>query len=468
MADQWIIRTGKCLTDSRGLFSRRRRPRASSFVPSLLLLALVVWPGCSKKEGSDVTPTVTVQVATAETEKIERKISTDAVVYPLRQAALVPKITAPVRKFFVERGSHVHAGELLAQLENQDLAAAMTDNKGAYEQAQAAYVTATKQSLPEEIRKAELDTKGAREAMQLAQKVYTSQQNLLQEGATARKNVDDANLAYVQARNQYDLTDRHLESLQRLGKEQELKAAEGQLTSARGKYQGAQAQLSFAEVRSPIDGVVTDRPLYAGEVSAAGSPLITVMDLAQVVVRAHIDQQQAAALKVGNTAHISAPEIADDVPGKVTLVSPALDPGSTTVEVWVQAANPQERIRPGGSVRLTIIAETVPDAVVIPAVALLTAPDGSTSVMVVDAQNKPHQKSVKVGIRDGDDAQITEGLQAGERVVTVGAYDLSKEDPDVLDKTKVQFEAPPAPESEKAGDESKGGAKGEAGGGGKQ
>ena len=414
-------------------------------IPGLLLLTLAMWPGCSKKEGGEVAPTVTVQVATAENEKIERKISADAVIYPLRQAALVPKISAPVRKFFVERGSHVHAGELLAQLENQDLVAAVTDNKGAYEQAQAAYETATKQSLPEEIQKAELDTKAAQEAMEAAQKVYEGQQNLFQQGATARKNVDDANLAFIQARNQYDLARRHLESLQKFGKEQELKAAEGQLTSARGKYLGAQAQLSFAEVRSPIDGVVTDRPLYPGEMPAAGSPLITVMDLSQVVARAHIDQQQAAALKVGNTATISAPGIADDVPGKVTMVSPALDPGSTTVEVWVQAANPHERIRPGVSARVTIIAETVPKAVVIPAVAVLTAPDGGTSVMVVDAQNKPHQKSVKLGIRDGDDAQVTEGLQAGERVVTVGAYDLSKEDPDVLEKTKVQIEAPRPP-----------------------
>ena len=116
------------------------------------------------------------------------------------------------------------------------------------------------------------------------------------------------------------------------------------------------------------------------------------------------------------------------------------------------------------SARLTIIAETVPEAVVIPAVAVLTAPDGGTSVMVVDAQNKPHQKSVKIGIRDGDDAQVTEGLQAGERVVTVGAYDLSKEDPDVLEKTKVQIEAPPAADMKKPAIESKGGAQGEAGG----
>jgi HlyD family secretion protein len=305
--------------------------------------------------------------------------------------------------------------------------------------------------LPEEIQKAQLDTKAAQETMQLAQKVFISQQNLFKQGATARKTMEDANLAYIQARNQYDLARKHLESLQKMGKQAELKSARGQLTSAQGKYLGAKAQLTYAEVRSPIDGVVTDRPLYAGEMAAAGSPLITVMDLSHVVARAHINQQQAAVLKVGNVASILAPGITNDLPGKVTMVSPALDPGSTTVEVWIKAANPQGSIRPGGSVRLTIVAETVPQAVVIPADAVLTAADGGTSVMVIDAQNVPHQKSVKVGIRDGDNAQITEGLQPGERVATVGAYDLSKEDPDVLQKTKVQIETPPGPEEDKGG-----------------
>ena len=65
--------------------------------------------------------------------------------------------------------------------------------------------------------------------------------------------------------------------------------------------------------------------------------------------------------------------------------------------------------------------------------------------MVVDAQNKPQQKAVKVGIHNGDNVQITAGLHAGERVVTAGAYDLSKEDPDVLEKTKVQISEPPPP-----------------------
>ncbi len=387
-----------------------------------------------------------VQVATVKPGAIERAIAADAVIYPLRQAALTPKISAPVRKFYVDRGSRVHAGELLAQLEDQDLVAAVTDGKGSFEQAEAAYETATQQSLPEEIRKAELEAKSSRDAMDVARKLFESQQKLFQQGATARKNVDDANLAYVQARNQYDLTVKHLESLKKFGKEQELKAAEGQLKSARGKYEGAQAQLSFAEIRSPIDGVVTDRPLYAGEMAAAGSPLMTVMDLSQIVARAHIDQEQAAALKVGDPAKLTVTGIADEIAGKVSMISPALDAGSTTVEIWVQAANPRDQIRPGASARLTITAQTVPNALLIPAAGVLTAPDGATSVMVIDAQNVPHLRAVVLGIRDAENVQITQGLQPGERVATTGAYDLSKEDSDTLAKTKVQIETAPAPE----------------------
>ena len=413
-------------------------------IAALVVLGGALLPGCSNKEAGEVAPTVMVQVATAERKDIERKIATDAVVYPLNQDALSPKIGSPVRKFYVQRGSHVHAGQLLAELEDRDLAAAVTDNQGAYQQAQAAYETATRQSLPEEINKAELDTKAAQEAVRVAQKVYEGQENLFKQGATARKNVEDADLTFIQARNQYDLSVKHLESLQKFGREQELKAAEGQLASARGKYQGAQAQLSFAQIRSPIDGVVTDRPLYAGEMATAGTPLITVMDLAQIVARAHIDQQQAAALKVGNPATIAAAGAIDDLPGKVTLVSPALDPGSTTVEVWVQAANPHERIRPGAAASVTIVAESVPNAVVIPAAALLTATDGATSVVLVDEHNKPHLTSVKAGVREGDAVQITEGLKPGQRVVTAGAYDLSKEDPEILARTTLQIAEPAA------------------------
>ncbi|HEV2492939.1 MAG TPA: efflux RND transporter periplasmic adaptor subunit [Terriglobia bacterium] len=395
---------------------------------------------------------MTVQVAAAERTSIQRRVTADAVLYPLRQAVIVPKISAPVSKFYVNRGSHVHAGELLAQLENRDLAASVTENKGAYDQAQAQYDTATKAAVPEEVHKAELDLKAAQEVFDAQQKIYNNRQTLYKQGAIARKDLDDSYVTYTQAQNQLALARQHLEGLQSFAKADSLKVAEGQLAAAKGKYLGAQAQLGYSEIRSPIDGAVTDRPLNPGEMASSSSPLITVINLSEVVARAHISQAEAAALRVGNQAVISAPGLSD-VPGKVTVVSPALDPTSTTVEVWVQATNPGERLKPGTSVRVSIVAETVSDAVVIPAAALLTAPDGGTSVIVAGADNKPEQKSVKTGIREGDDVQITDGLKAGERVVTVGAFELASEDPDVLARTKLEIQAP-AKSEEGSGKES--------------
>ncbi len=355
---------------------------------------------------------------------MEHTVTSEAVLFPLSQSAITPKISAPVKTFYVKRGSRVHQGELLAVLENQDLTAAAQDTQGSYEQAQAAYEISTAADLPQEIQKAELEAKAAQQVLDAQQKVYESRQELFQQGALPRKELDQSRVDYIQARNQSEMAQKHLEALQAIGKQNALKSAAGQLASAKGKYMGAQAQLDYSEIRSPIDGVVADRPLYPGEMAAAGAPLLTVMDVSQVIARAHIPQQEAALLKLGDKGTITAP--GDDMPtdGKITVVSPALDPNSTTVEIWVQAKNPDQRLKPGSSVQVSMLAKTISDALVIPAASLLTTPDGATSVMVAGTDGRAHKKDVKVGIRQGDEVQILEGVQAGDRIVTAGAYGL--------------------------------------------
>jgi len=378
-------------------------------VISITLLALGFMPGCAKEKAEEAV--VNVQVATVEKKTLQRTVEADAILFPLQQSAIVPKITAPVKKFYVNRGSRVRKGQLLAVLENRDLAAAAQENRGAFDQAQAAYATTMAASLPEEIQKSQLDVQVAKEALDAAQKVFDSRQNLFNQGALPRRDLDQASVNLVQARSQYDIAQKHLNSVLAVNREQETKSAAGQLESAKGKYRGAKAQLSYSEIRSPIAGAVTDRPLYAGEIPASGTPLITVMDLSQVIARAHLPQDQAALLKVGDKGIITAPN-EQEVSGFVTVVSPALDPNSTTVEIWLQ---------------------TIPDALVVPSVAVLTVADGGTSVMVVGSDNRAHQTSVKVGVKQGDEVQIVEGLQAREKVVTVGAYGLP-------DKVKVNVE----------------------------
>ena len=224
-------------------------------------------------------------------------------------------------------------------LENSDLAAAAQENKGSYEQAQAAYETTTTSDLPQEVQKAQLDAQAAKQLFDAQQKIYNSRQELFRQGAMPRKDLEQAGVDLTNARNQYEIAQQRLDTLMKVGKQQALKSAAGQLESAKGKYLGAAAQLSYSEIRSPIDGVVADRPLYAGEMAAAGTPLLTVMDTSQVIARAHIPQPEAALLKVGDKATVTVPGQENPIEGKITVVSPALDPNSTTVEIWVQIKN---------------------------------------------------------------------------------------------------------------------------------
>lgn len=402
----------------------RRIPNRKVAVEIVILIsALSILAGCSG-EAKDSEAAVPVQIVQVEKSTLQQKINAEAVLFPIAQSAIVPKITAPVQKFLVNRGSHVRKGQLLAVLENRDLAAAAHENQGAYTQAQAAYEITTAADLPQEMQKAELDTQAAKQALDAQQKIYDSRQELFREGALPRKELDQSSVDLTNARNQYEIAKRHLDALNAMGKQQTLKSAQGQLESAQGKFEGAEAQLTYSEIRSPIDGVITDRPLYPGELASAGTPLLTVMDVSQVVARVHIPQQQAALLKAGDPGTVLAPGIETPYPGKVVLVSPALDPNSTTVEIWVQLKNPQDRLRPGTTVQVSMVAHSVPDALTIPSVALLTAQDGTSSVMVAGNDGKAHQQSVKTGIREGDRVQIVEGLQAGQRVVGAGAYGL--------------------------------------------
>jgi RND family efflux transporter MFP subunit len=396
---------------------------------AVLLSTGMLFSGCGAKGGEvEASPTVTVMVDAAEKEPIQRKIVTDAVLYPRDQAAIVAKVVSSIKKWNVDKGSHVKAGQLLGELENQDLIGAVRKSEGGFVQADVTYQMT--------LQKSSQDLNFAKQSLDSAQKFYDGRAALYKEGAVSGKDLDDANVALSAAKNTYDLAQ----------KQYDLKAAEGALNAAKGDTENINAQLSYTKIVSPIDGVVTDRPNYPGETPAIGTPVITIMDLTQIIARAHIAQLEAASLKVGDPATITIPGQPILVKGKVSLVSPAVDANSTTVEVWVQAPNPKESLRPGTSVHVAMVAETVKDAVVIPQAALLTTPDGLNTVIVLDSDNAPSKKKVKVGIRDNElkTVQVTEGLAGGERVVTVGAFELANEDDPVLAKTKIQVQAPKA------------------------
>ncbi len=422
--------------------------RIHTGITASIFALLVFAAGCSKPEEKEPEPVVPVQTAAVQRDSIRRIIQAQAILYPADQAAVTAKISTPIRQFHVNRGDHVRKDQLLAELENRDLVAAALEAKGNFDQATANFRNTTTAALPDEIVKSESEVQSDKEALDAVQKVYESRKKLFDEGAIPRKQLDEAQVAYIQARNQYDVARKHLQFLQQSGKEAQTRAAQAQVDAARGHREAAEVQLQYSKIYSPINGIVTDRPLYAGEMASTSAPLLTVMDISSVVARASVPINELRYLKVGNDATIAAEIGSVELQGKVTVVSPALDPNSTTAEVWVKAANPGERLHPGATVQVSIRAETIRDALVIPTTAILPSQEGTgDAVLVAGPDSLAHEHKIETGVREGDKVQVLKGLAPGEQVITVGGFGIQ-------DKTKVKVEKPGAekPAEEKSGE----------------
>jgi HlyD family secretion protein len=412
----------------------------AAFGVSWLVLALA---GCGAKKdapAAEVEAPTPVQVEDVRKGPIDHVVTADAVLFPVNQENVTAKIVAPVKRVLVNRGDHVKAGQVLIELETADLAAAANESKSLYDQSQANLATVTGATVVEDKSKAQADLQASQQVLEAAQKVYDSRVALQKQGALAQRQVDDEKVVLVQAQTAYDNAKKHLDTLNSVGQAEQIRGAQAQVAAAKAHYENSQVQESYGKIVSQISGIVADRPVYAGDMPASGTPLMTIVDNSSVIAKANVPVKEAAAIHVGAPATITSPE--GDVAGKVTVVSPAVNPATTTVEVWVQAPNPEGKLKSGGTVSVAIKAETLQDVTLVSSSAILNSDEGGQMVIVVTPDNVAHQHKVSVGVRQGINVEIASGVNEGDKVVTVGGLGLD-------DGSKVIIkEAPPEDEDD--------------------
>lgn len=402
---------------------------------------LLLASACHKKEEAEVEAPAPVQVTAVTQDTVRRIVAGDGALFPREQETVMPKISAPVQKFYANRGDHVKVGQLLATLENRDLKAAAAANQAQVAQAEANYRSTAGAAVPEAAVKAKADVEAAQQQLDAAQKLLESRKQLLAQGALARRQVDEAQVQYAQAKSQLDAAREHLRAFDTVGKQAQIATAQAQIEAAKAQAQSAEAQVAYSEIRSPIAGVVADRPLYPGDLASAGNPLFTIVDISRVVARVNIPLGQANLVKVGQPAEITLPDSEESFTGKVTVISPATDPNTTTMQVWVEIPNPGEALKPGTSVHCKIVAEAFKAAAVVPASAILPGEEGGTAVLVVTPDGIAHRRPVQLGVREGNKIQVLNGVRPGEEVVVVGGLGLD-------DKAKVKVIDPNAKEAD--------------------
>ncbi|MDT4898906.1 MAG: hypothetical protein QOH25_3983 [Acidobacteriota bacterium] len=436
----------------------RRRHIIIGGATVLALLLIVIWllwpskkPDAATEEANVV---VSVRVAKAERSAIAAEVSSLGTIFPREQAVVSPKINAQIKQMGLLKNRVVRAGQVVAVLESRDLQAQRAEALAAVREAQLNIRSVSGGANPQATAQAEKDLRDARANLDNARALYERRVTLYKLGGIALKDVEAAQLALKQAENSLRLAERTAQLRTNTINPTDRALAESRAVQAQDRLANLDAQLSYATIRAPLTGVVTDQFQFEGEFAASGAKLFTISDISEVIVKAQFADTVVAHLKVGDAATvIPTDHSSEQMKGQVSLVSRSSDPQNRTVEVWVNLANGAGLLRAGGAAQVVVSTDQTGDAIVVPAsaVTLEASNADAGTVMVVDAENVAHERKVTVGIRTGELVQITSGLQEGETVVIEGNYALP-------DETKVEIteDKPEGAEGEAAPDKEEG------------
>ena len=403
----------------------------------VLFVTLIVWRlrRSATEAETEVTPTVSVKVVKAERGNIAAPISAVGTIWPREKADVGAKISAQIKQMALLKNKVVRAGEVIAVLESRDLAAQRSEAVGALNEARAnerSLITGTIPKTNAEDQKALLD---ARAKVNNARATYERRRVLFEKGGLSKKDLEASQLDLTNAEDELRLQEQTVALRTRSLNPNDRALAAARTAQAQQHVANLDAQLSYATIRSPITGIVTDQFQYEGEFASAGGKLVTIADTSTVIVKAPFADTAVAQLKPGDAAAVTPTDTsAEELHGQITLLSRSSDPTNRTVEVWVTLGNENGKLRANGAAQVTVFANSKNDAIVVPASAVtLDASNANEgTVMVVDAQNVAHETKVTIGIRTPDKIEIVEGLNGGETVVVEGNYALP-------DGTKVEI-----------------------------
>jgi multidrug efflux pump subunit AcrA (membrane-fusion protein) len=395
----------------------------------ILLIVVVVWRRKTAATAEETTtPIVSVKVAKAEKDAIAAQIVAVGTIWPREKSDVGAKISAQIKKMALLKNKVVRAGEVIATLESRDLQAQRAEAVAALNQERASERSVTTGTIPQTNAQDQKALRDARAKAITARATFERRQVLYQNGGISKKDLEASQLDRATAESELRLAEQTITLRATSLNPNDRALAAARVAQAQQHLATLDAQLSYATIRAPITGIVTDQFQYEGEFASAGGKLVTIADISEVIVKAPFADTVAAQLKVGDPAAVLPTDTSsEEMKGRVTLLSRSSDPTNRTVEVWVTLANGAGKLRSNGAAQITISANSKTDAVVVPASAVtLDASNANEgTVMVVDGASVAHETKVTVGIRTRDKMEITSGLQGGETLVIEGNYSLA-------------------------------------------
>lgn len=344
-----------------------------------------------------------VQVTKPFQEHVPRTIEATGTLAAQDQVDLAMKVPGRVAELLVDLGDTVTKGQRIARLDPTDLDLAVSQAVAALEQARA------RLGLPQE---------GTNDAVNVEDTPLVRQSQVMLNDAKVKQ--DRAKLMFEQQlipRADYDTAVAQFQVAESRYHEavEEIRNRQAMLAQRRSELQLASQMRSYADLTSPIDGAILDRQASVGQYLPAGTPIVRIVRVHPLRLRLPIPERAAAEVHMGQKVVVRVDQDPTAYEGRISRISPAIDPTNRTQMIEAEVPNPRGLLSPGAFVRAEVVTVAAEPALLVPATSLVTFA-GIQKVLTVE-DGRVAEKTIQTGRLADDRIEITSGLEPTDQVV---------------------------------------------------
>ena len=380
----------------------------------LIIVLIAVGLIAATSGGTKIDPT---KLGKVERGDLAQSVVATGKIEPITKVEVKCKASGIIKKLLVDAGDKVKKGQLLVQLDKDEIEAQVEQSKAGLQAAEA-----NEKSADADYERAKVDAEGP--DVPLLKRAYERAQGMAKDGVVSASALDDAQRNYELALNKQNVAKAQLT----VSKAKAVQA-EAQVAQSRATLAQLEEQLSYTDIQSPLDGVVLSRDVELGDavssilvLGSGATQVMTLGDTSQVYVQGKVDESDIGKVYMGQPARIKVESFKDKTfNGKVTKISPmgVEKDNVTTFEVRVSINNPGGELKAEMTANAEIILQEKKDVLQIPEGALIYDKDKKASVEIPDAKGKDGKRKVpvEIGISNGAKTQILAGLKEGDQVV---------------------------------------------------
>ncbi len=393
---------------------KRNRRLIYIVIGVVLVLGAVIGVIAAARGGTKIDPS---KLAKVERGDLAKSVVATGKVEPITKVEIKSKASGIVKKLYVDAGDRVKKGQLLAELDKEEIEARVAQAKAQTEASEASL-----KGTQADLERAKVDAEGP--DLPMLKRAYDRAQGMAKEGVVSQSALDDAQKNYEMSFNKQNVAKAQLQVLRaKIGQ------AQAQVAQDHANLKQLEEQLGYTTITSPIDGIILSRDVEVGDAVSSilvlGSTATLIMtegDISEVYVKGKVDESDIGKVYMGQPARIKVESFKDKTfNGKVTKISPmgVEKDNVTTFEVRVSINNPGGELKAAMTANAEIILEEHKGVLQIPEGAILYDKDKKASVEVPDPKGKEgkNKVAVNIGISNGAKTELLGGLKEGDQVV---------------------------------------------------